>query len=305
MITKLVSAALTIVVSLGMTSIATVDMVAAGQDGAAGNNGTLKVHEAGTPSGTESNDPKVCSFNFEGFGFDDLQDGYIEIETQGGSSPIGENAGPFDAGPADEDGNFATMYFNDEDGPVIKNGTYKATLYGKDGPNDEQPDEKAKSKVFKVECEGGRGEVGVPGSVVSLVCPVNSYTLTVANTGTTIVKVTINGVEKEIAIGGQAISADFKVGDVLTVLVDGQPVTVQGKLLNSYKLPVCAGGMGTIRGTTGTVTGGFGAGAATDVTSLPVTSGSNAQLAAIVAMIGSVLATAGVYTARTRDGFSL
>ncbi len=32
-----------------------------------GNNGTIKIHEQGTPSGTESNDPKVCVFNVEAF----------------------------------------------------------------------------------------------------------------------------------------------------------------------------------------------------------------------------------------------
>ena len=59
----------------------------------ASNNGTLKVHEIGTPSGTESNDPKVCAFNFEGFGFDPQQEGYINLEAQGGSAPIGTNSG--------------------------------------------------------------------------------------------------------------------------------------------------------------------------------------------------------------------
>src|SRR4051794_36256679 len=59
---------------------------------AEGNNGTLKVHEFGTPSGTESNDPKVCVFNFEGFSFDVGQTGYIVIEGQGQTSGT---EGPF------------------------------------------------------------------------------------------------------------------------------------------------------------------------------------------------------------------
>ena len=46
-----------------------------------GNNGTLKVHEIGTPTAFEDNDPKVCSFNFEGFGFDASQGGYIVLTT--------------------------------------------------------------------------------------------------------------------------------------------------------------------------------------------------------------------------------
>lgn len=310
MINKLVAAALTVVVSLGMAGMVNNYTVAAVQD-APGNNGTLKVHEAGTPSGTESNDPKVCKFNFEGFGFDNLQDGYIMIEPQGGSSPIGEPAGPISAGPADENGYFATAYLNDG-GTVVKNGTYKATLYGKDGPSEEESlaEEKAKSKVFKVECEGGSGG-GVPGSAVNLVCPTNTYTLTVANTGTTVLAVKINGVDRTIDIGSAAISADFKVGDTLTVLVDGEPITVQGKVLNNYKLPACAGGMGTTSGTTGTpatpvvASTGFGAGAGTDVTSLPVTSGNGAQIASVIVMLGTTLAAAGMYAARARESFSL
>jgi hypothetical protein len=123
------------------------------------NNGTLKIHEKGTASGTESNDPKVCIFNLEGFGFDAAQTGYINIDVQGGSSPVGENAGPFIFGPTNADGYYATMpYFNDTGGATIKNGTYKATLYGKDtGGNINLQDEKAKSKVFKVDCAPGQG----------------------------------------------------------------------------------------------------------------------------------------------------
>ena len=194
---------------------------------------------------------------------------------------------------------------------MVKNGTYKATLFGKDGPSDEESlaEEKAKSKVFKVDCEGGRGEVGIPGSAVSLVCPTTTYTLTVANTGTTVLAVKINGVDRNIDIGAAAITADFKVGDTLTVLVDGQPVTVQGRVLNNYKLPACVGGMGTAGGGTTTTpvvaSTGFGAGAATDVTSLPVTSGSGAQLASVIVMLGSILAAAGAYAARAREGFTL
>ena len=47
--------------------------VVAAASAAPGNNGTLKIHEEGTPSGTESNDPKDCSFNVEGFDFDGRQ----------------------------------------------------------------------------------------------------------------------------------------------------------------------------------------------------------------------------------------
>lgn len=305
MINKLMTAALTVVVTLGMAGMIHSHTVAAVEDNAPGNNGTLKVHEFGTPSGTENNDPKVCNFNFEAFNLDANQTGTVTIEAHGNTAAIT----PVSVSLAtDENGNGSTAYVNS-----LANGLYKATLDNKFGTAE---GEKAKSKVFKVECEGGRGEVGVPDSAVSLVCPANTYTLTVANTGTTVLSVKINGVNKMIAVGAPAISADFKAGDVLTVLVDGQPAMVQGKVLNNLTLPTCAGGMGSVRGLDGnsttvtvagtaTVSSGFGAGAATDVTSLPVTSGGSTQLASVIAMFGSVLATAGVYAARARTGFAL
>lgn len=113
-----------------------------------GNNGTLKVHEFGTPSGTESNDPKVCVFNFEGFGFDTSQSGYIVIQEQPGS----QEYGPYAFGPTDMQGYAQTEYFNDQNGPTVPNGHYKATLYGKKNGTIDLKDEKAKSKVFKINC---------------------------------------------------------------------------------------------------------------------------------------------------------
>ena len=77
-----------------------------------GNNGTIKIHELGTPSGTESNDPKVCVFNIEGFGFDKGQTGYIKFTVQGGDGPTGTAAGPFSFGPTNADGYYATQYFH-------------------------------------------------------------------------------------------------------------------------------------------------------------------------------------------------
>ena len=118
-----------------------------------GNKGTLKVHEEGTPSGTVNNDPKVCVFNLEGFFFETGQTGYVLIEPQGGNggpSPVG----PVDWGPADGSGFAATEYFNSPAGPEVLNGHYKATLYGKMLPTGQLDDVKAKSKVFKVICEG-------------------------------------------------------------------------------------------------------------------------------------------------------
>ena len=60
----------------------------------AGNNGTLKIHEAGTPDGTPNNDPKVCTFNVEAFNLDPGQTGYLVFEVQGGDAPHGGELGP-------------------------------------------------------------------------------------------------------------------------------------------------------------------------------------------------------------------
>jgi len=109
-----------------------------------GNNGTLKIHESGTPDGTPNNAPKVCTFNVEAFNLDAGQSGYLVFSVQGGDAPQGVDAGPFAFGPADVNGYYASEYFG------LANGHYMATLYGKA----DQTDVKAKSKVFKVTCQG-------------------------------------------------------------------------------------------------------------------------------------------------------
>ncbi len=121
----------------------------------AANNGTLKVHDVNSPSGTESNQPKVCAFNFEGFSFDASQSGFLSITVQGNDAPHGEDAGPFAFGPTNGSGYAVSQDFNNGPGTVgIKDGHYKVTLYGKDvnGNIDYNNDLKAKSKVFKVDC---------------------------------------------------------------------------------------------------------------------------------------------------------
>lgn len=136
------------VFSINMTAV--MDVAAKPVNNPPANNGTLKLHEFGTPDGTESNSPKVCTFNFEGFGFDAGQDGYIVIATQ----PGGVSTETMTFGPADAAGFDSTEYVNDGvSGLTVPNGHYKATLYGKGtGGAINLADEKAKSKVFKVEC---------------------------------------------------------------------------------------------------------------------------------------------------------
>lgn len=113
-----------------------------------GNNGTLKIHDMGTPDGTPNNDPNVCAFNVEGFNLDAGQSGYLVFSVQGGDAPQGVDAGPFPFGPANADGFYATDYFG------LARGHYMAILYGKA----DLTDVKAKSKVFKVTCDNPFGE---------------------------------------------------------------------------------------------------------------------------------------------------
>lgn len=116
----------------------------------AGNNGTLKVLDAGSPEGTPDNEPMVgCGFSVEAFGLDAGQTGSIIFSAQGGE---GVDSAPLAFGPADADG-YAIVR-----GVALVTGHYKATLYGKDGASDV----KAKSKVLKVDCDnpGGGGGGG-------------------------------------------------------------------------------------------------------------------------------------------------
>ncbi|NCU30745.1 hypothetical protein EOL73_02030 [Candidatus Saccharibacteria bacterium] len=112
-----------------------------------GNNGTIKVHEQGTPANSESNDPKVCSFNFEGYGFDKGQSGVIVISSQmNGKDTVGVKQ--VDMPTANSAGYTETAYIN------VLDGHYKTTVYSKDthGNTDYNRQLKAKSKVIKVQC---------------------------------------------------------------------------------------------------------------------------------------------------------
>lgn len=169
-----------------ITSIATAFLVAvfsvnvlAVMDVHAANNGTLKVHEKGTFSGTESNDPKVCKFNFEGFNFDRNQSGFVVIATQ----PGGVDTLTIPFGPANVIGYAATAYINDG-GLTLADGQYKATLYGKSANNlPNFNDEKAKSKVFKVGCVTAQPTVAIqPPQCIQRGAVNGEVTVTVTNT---------------------------------------------------------------------------------------------------------------------------
>ncbi|AKU17008.1 hypothetical protein [Luteipulveratus mongoliensis] len=144
------AAALGLTAAMGLGVLATTAAVAAPP----GNNGTLKVHELGTPANTESNDPKVCKFNFEVYGLDAGQDGLIKVAPQGGDTDTTDTVEvPLLA--TDDNGDGQTVYVNadpdgETDGLTLEDGHYKATLYNKFGTEEIK---KAKSKVFKVICD--------------------------------------------------------------------------------------------------------------------------------------------------------
>ena len=88
-------------------------------------------------------------FSLEAFGLDPGQSGFVVFSVQSGT---GLDSAPLPFGPADADG-YAIVR-----GIELGTGMYKTTMYGKDG----QPDTKAKSKVFQVDCDnpGGGGGGG-------------------------------------------------------------------------------------------------------------------------------------------------
>src|SRR2546428_1110806 len=53
-----------------------------------GNNGTIKIHEAGTPDSSNANEPKVCNFHINGNGFDKSSSGTWKIEKDPNGSTV-------------------------------------------------------------------------------------------------------------------------------------------------------------------------------------------------------------------------
>ena len=154
------------VLAVALTATPLVGTVSAKNNKSNGNNGTLKVHEQGTPERTESNDPKVCVFNFEGYGFDKGQSGIIAISKQGGGKDR-SIVKLVNMPAADANGYTETEYV------TIDNGHYKTTLYGKDvhGDVDYNQELKAKSKVIKVACD--EEKPATPTEPATPVTPVN------------------------------------------------------------------------------------------------------------------------------------
>ena len=126
-----------------------------------------------------------------------------------------------------------------------------------------------------------------------------SFVLTFTNTGNKESLAVVNGQNVTIPADGKGVEVAVKTGATptqISVVLDGKTVLETTK--------VCIQGQGNVQEipkTPALPTGGSGA-AVGDVTSLPVTSGASDQLAALVVMIGSILATAGGYALRARSG---
>src|SRR2546428_10991658 len=69
-----------------------------------GNNGTIKIHEAGTPDSSNANEPKVCNFHINGNGFDESSSGTRKIE----KDPSGSTVVASDNWTANSSGDWAT-----------------------------------------------------------------------------------------------------------------------------------------------------------------------------------------------------
>ncbi|MFJ9843175.1 LPXTG cell wall anchor domain-containing protein [Kitasatospora sp. NPDC101155] len=117
--------------------------------GAPGNNGTVKIHDAATGQEDVRNEPKVCTFYLDSFGFDPNQDVLWAIFDM--NSDMTEPV-VFGDLPVDDHGHVRTEDIN------LPDGHYK--LFWKavplvNGELPENPDvSNPKHKVFKVDCGG-------------------------------------------------------------------------------------------------------------------------------------------------------
>lgn len=214
----------TSIIAAILIGVFSINVIGVAQVSAAANNGTLKVHDLATASGTESNNPKVCAFDFEGFGFDPAQDGYIVVAPKNG----GAGVLTLGFGPANPSGYTQTANINDGSGLSLANGDYAATLYGKDTGNPAQPnlaDVKAKSKNFKVDCPP-----------ISVTAPAPTRIDVCGNQNDTYTIPLVTGVIYKI--GGSVVPAGTypKSGNTLTITAEAAPGYKLTGILNFWIL---------------------------------------------------------------------
>ncbi|WP_033332180.1 LPXTG cell wall anchor domain-containing protein [Streptomyces novaecaesareae] len=121
-----------------------------GKGGAPGNNGTVKIHDASTGQEDVRNEPKVCTFYLDSFGFDANQDVIWAITTVGGGPK--EKLVAFGDLPVDGKGHVRTEDIH------LPDGHYKLYWQSVELVDGELPQgtklNNPKHKVFKVDCGG-------------------------------------------------------------------------------------------------------------------------------------------------------
>ncbi|NBM16631.1 hypothetical protein GUY61_13545, partial [Streptomyces sp. GC420] len=133
-------------------------LVPAAQAAVPGDDGTVKIHDAETGEDLVKNEPHVCTFYLDAFGFDEGQQVDWRIV---GMPPTGSQDEVAESGSLalDEDGHART------DDMTLPDGHYKL-IWEFDGENGE-----AKHKVFWTDCEDeeepGGGSSGTPSGSAS------------------------------------------------------------------------------------------------------------------------------------------
>ncbi|MGW2250872.1 LPXTG cell wall anchor domain-containing protein [Kitasatospora sp. NPDC001660] len=135
---------------------------APGGKNAPGNNGTVKIHDAATGQEDTRNEPKVCTFYLDSFGFDANQDVIWAIAEVHGNDETMVAYGDL---PVDANGDVRTDDINLPDGQYK---LYWASVPMVDGvPSQDDPAlDNPKHKVFKVDCGAAKPSKG-PTSVPS------------------------------------------------------------------------------------------------------------------------------------------
>ncbi|MFF7454262.1 LPXTG cell wall anchor domain-containing protein [Kitasatospora sp. NPDC008115] len=135
---------------VAVPTIAALLLAAPAAEAAKGNNGTVKIHDSSTGEEPKENQPKVCTFYLDSFGFDAGQDIVWTIARMHGDK---ETAVVYGDLPVDGKGHVRTEDINLPDGQYK---LYWEAIELKDGklPTPPPKPNHPKQKVFKVDCGG-------------------------------------------------------------------------------------------------------------------------------------------------------
>lgn len=203
---------------------------------AAANNGTLKVHDITSPAGTVNNEPKVCVFNFEGFGFDANESGIVTVDGQGQTPGTNLLNVPLTINGTGKGA--SSPYVNDTNSPyMLAPGHYKATFTGAASS--------VKSKVFKVDCT----DAPVTPEAPTVSAQPSGCVVRGANNGSAIITVT-NTEDATGAAVTYTVAVTGKAPQTITDLADGQSANVTFSNLGSGTYTVTVTGSDQTTATT-------------------------------------------------------